>query len=630
MSINWANARCTFHAGPSPSHRQRASQIERSARINSLRRIQRIVIGILAVLVFVPAARAQAEAAPVRIGVLAFLGWEAAFSDWGPLVQHLETALPGRRFALAYYDAAGLREAVRREEVDFVVTNSGHYAALESELGISRIATLDSPSVPSPARAIGSAVIARADRDDLEVLADLKGQRVAAVGEEAFGGFQVAWRELRRQGIEPEDFAQLDFLGFPISRIVTAVADGEADAGIVRACLLEELARSGAVRLADFKVLSPRREPGFSCGLSTELYPDWPIATLRHTDLRLAKAVAAALLAMPPTPKGYAWAAPVDYRPVHDLFRDLEIGPYSYLGENTLQALARRHWPFLLFFFAALGGWVIHAVRVEQQVHARTAALRAALAERDAAEAGMRAHQEQLDHLSRLSVLGELSGTLAHELNQPLAAIGNYAQSLLRRLESGRYTPAILAEASEEIAVQAERAGGIVRRIRAFASKRAAVREKRPLREVVQEATTLFGAMLPAAPRVEIDDRLPAGAVVDADVLQMQQVLLNLLKNAADAMQELAPRERAIGLVLDQVGPHYRIGVRDRGAGVPAGSAQHLFEPFFTTKPDGMGLGLSICKTIVEAHGGRLWAEANAAPPGMTFFFTLPADAQLA
>lgn len=580
-------------------------------------------------LVFVPTARAQTEAAPVRIGVLAFLGWEAAFSDWGPLAQHLETALPPRRFALAYYDGAGLREAVRREEVDFVITNSGHYAALESELGISRIATLDSPGVPSPARAIGSAVIARADRSDLAVLADLEGQRVAAVGEQAFGGFQVAWRELRRQGIEPEDFAQLDFLGFPMSRIVTAVADGEADAGIVRACLLEDLARSGAIRLADFKVLSPRREPGFGCGLSTELYPDWPIASVRRTDLRLAKAVAAALLAMPPTPKGYAWTAPVDYRPVHDLFRDLEIGPYSYLRENTLQALARRHWPFLLFFFAALSGWVIHAVRVEQQVHARTAALRAALAERDAAEAGMRVHQEQLDHLSRLSVLGELSGTLAHELNQPLAAIGNYAQSLLRRLESGRYTPAILAEASAEIAAQAERAGGIVRRIRAFASKRAAVREKRALREVVQEATTLFGAMLPDAPRVEIDDRLPAGAVVDADVLQMQQVLLNLLKNAADAMQELAPRERAIGLVLDQVGPHYRIGVRDRGAGLPAGSAQHLFEPFFTTKPDGMGLGLSICKTIVEAHGGRLWAEANAVAPGMTFFFTLPADAHI-
>jgi two-component system sensor histidine kinase TtrS len=480
--------------------------------------------------------------------------------------------------------------------------------------------------VPSPFRAIGSAVIARADRRDLNALPDLRGKRVAAVSEDAFGGFQVAWREFRRQGVESEDFARLDFLGFPMPRIVTAVARGQADAGIVRACLLEELARDGSIRLDDFKVLSPRRVEGFACGLSSGLYPDWPIATLRHTDLRLAKGVATALLSMPASPSGYAWTVPADYQAVHELFRDLQVGPYSYLRENTLQALARRYWPFLLFFFAALAGWVMHTVRIEQQVHARTAALRAALAQRDAAEAGMRAHQEQLDHLSRLSVLGELSGTLAHELNQPLAAIGNYAQSLVRRVDSGRYTPAILAEASREIAAQAERAGGIVRRIRAFASKRAAVREKRPLVEVVQEATALFGAMLPGAPRVDIDDRLPVGAAVEADVLQMQQVLLNLLKNAADAMQDLPPNERVIEVTLEQTGHHYRIAVRDRGAGLSPASAQRLFEPFFTTKPDGMGLGLSICKTIIEAHGGRLWAEANAGTPGMTFIFTLPAD----
>ncbi len=580
---------------------------------------------VAAMLTLFLAAHAQAGA-PVRIGVLDFLGSDAAFSDWPPMLARLKAALPERRFVLRYYDVAGLREAVRRQEVDFVITNGGQYVTLEAKFGVSRIATLESPGVPSPAQAIGSAVIARADRRDLNVLSDLKGKRVAAVGEDAFGGFQIAWREFRRQGVEPEDFARLDFLGFPMQRIVTAVAHGQADAGIVRACLLEELARSGTIRLADFKVLSPRRVTGFPCGLSSELYPDWPIAILRHTDQRLAKAVATVLLSMPPSPKGYAWTVPADYREVHELFRDLQIGPYAYLRETTLQALARRYWPFLLLFFAALAGWVVHAVRVEQQVHARTAALREALAQRDAAEAGMRVHQEQFDHLSRLSILGELSGTLAHELNQPLAVIANYAQSLVRRLDSGRYTPQVLAEASKEIAAQAERAGGIVHRIRAFARKRAAVRERRPLAELVREAAALFGGMLPNAPHIDIADHLPAGTLVEADIVQVEQILLNLLKNAADAMQGLPPDERAIELTLEREGRNYRISIRDHGAGLAPASAQHLFEPFFTTKPDGMGLGLSICKTIVEAHGGRLWAEANASAPGMTFTFTLPAD----
>ncbi|WP_082708619.1 sensor histidine kinase [Thiobacillus denitrificans] len=580
---------------------------------------------LVAVLARPPAAHAQA-APPVRIGVLAFLGVEVALSTWSPLVAHIEASLPARRVVLTYYDVAGLRQAVQQQALDFVITNSGQYAALESEFGVSRIATLESPGVPSPSQAIGSAVIVRADRRDLNVLADLKGERVAAVGEDAFGGFQVAWREFRRQGVEPGDFARLDFVGFPMPRIVTAVARGQVDAGIVRACLLEDLARDGAIRLADFKVLSPRQVEGFACGLSSDLYPDWPLATLRHTDLHLAKAVATALLSMPVSPTGYAWTVPADYQAVHELFRDLQIGPYAYLRETTLQALARRYWPFLLLFFAALAGWIVHAVRVEQQVHARTAALRQALAQRDAAEAGMRAHQEQFDHLSRLSILGELSGTLAHELNQPLAAIANYAQSLVRRLDSGRYTPAILAEASREIAAQAARAGGIVHRIRAFARKRAAVRERRPLAELVREAAALFGGMLPGAPRIDIADRLPPGTLVEADTLQVEQVLLNLLKNAADAMQDLPPAERAIDVTLEQAGHHYRIAIRDQGVGLAPASTQHLFEPFFTTKPDGMGLGLSICKTIVEAHGGRLWAEAHADAPGMTFIFTLPAD----
>lgn len=563
---------------------------------------------------------------PVRIGVLAFLGAEAALSDWSPVVRHLEASLPARHFVLAYYDVAGLRQAVQQRKVDFVITNSGQYVTLETEFGVSRIATLDAPGAPSPSQAIGSAVIARAERSDLNVLADLKGKRVAAVGKDAFGGFQVAWREFRRQDVEPEDFARLDFSGFPMPRTVTAVARGEVDAGIVRACLLEDLAREGSIRLADFKVLSPRQVEGFACGLSSDLYPDWPIATLRHTDLHLAKAVATALLLMPASAMGYAWTVPADYQTVHELFRDLQVGPYAYLRETTLQALARRYWPLLLLFFAALAGWIVHAVRVEQQVHARTAALREALVQRDAAEAGMRAHQEQFDHMSRLSILGELSGTLAHELNQPLAAISNYAQSLVRRLDSGRYTPQMLAEASGEIAAQAERAGGIVHRIRTFARKRAAVREQRLLVELIREAATLFGGMLPSAPRIDIAARLPPGALIEADTLQIEQVLLNLLKNATDAMQDLPLAARAIDVALEREGHNYRISVRDRGVGLTPASVPHLFEPFFTTKPDGMGLGLSICKTIIEAHGGRLWAESNTAMPGMTFIFTLPAD----
>ena len=130
--------------------------------------------------------------------------------------------------------------------------------------------------------------------------------------------------------------------------------------------------------------------------------------------------------------------------------------------------------------------------------------------------------------------------------------------------------------------------------------------------------------MLARAPRVKVDDRLPAGARIGADRLQLQQVLLNLLKNAWDASQELPPERQQILVSLEDAGDYIRLGVRDLGCGLDATTCAQLFQPFFTTKPDGLGLGLSICRSIAEAHGGRLTAEIPASGPGARFVLTLP------
>ena len=573
----------------------------------------------------VPALGAAADARPLRIGLLAYLDAETMSSQWAPLRDHLARSLAAYQVVLVQLDHAALRTAVAAQSLDFVITNPGNYVALEMEFGISRIATLDSVQAPSPMRAVGSAVIVRADRQDLRVLADLAGQRVVAVGEDAFGGFQLAWREFARVGLDPfSDFAQLDFLGLPMQKLTDAVVEGRADAGIVRACTIENMApRPGA----ELRVLSPRPEPGFACQTSTPLYPDWPIATLRSTPSALAKSVATALLAMPVTPEGMSWTVPADYQSVHELFRELQTGPYSYLQESTLRATAVRYWPGVLVLATLLVGWIIYTVRVEYLVQSRTAALRQALDEREEIEARMRVHQEQIEHLSRLSILGELSGTLAHEINQPLASIGNYAQSLVLRVDNGRLTDAAVREASLEIAGQAERAAGILGRIRSFARKRASVRERRDLPDLVREAVTLFTGMLSSRPEIQVEDGLSASRSVDVDPLQIQQVVLNLLKNGLDAMQGLPDSERRIVIALDQLADALRVSVRDFGSGLAPQARAQLFEPFFTTKPDGLGLGLSICATIIEAHGGRLSAQPPVDGPGLVFTFTLPVHA---
>ncbi|WP_341644595.1 sensor histidine kinase [Thauera sp. SDU_THAU2] len=336
----------------------------------------------------------------------------------------------------------------------------------------------------------------------------------------------------------------------------------------------------------------------------------------------LSKQVAQALLAMP-ADTGMAWTVPADYQSVHELYRELRTGPYAHLRDVTLAGLLRRFWPALLVLALVLTAWGVHTVRVEHLVQRRTAELRASLRAREEAEARVRSHQEQMEHLSRLSILGELSGSLAHEINQPLTTIGNYARSLLRRHADGRLNDAAVVEACGEIGSEAERAGDIMRRIRDFARKRSAVREPVDMPALVDGTRKLIEGMLLHAPTIVCENDLPRGCEVLADAPQIQQVLLNLVKNAIDAGRDLPPERQALTIHLETADKRLLVHVIDQGCGLSAEQQSHLFEPFFTTKPDGLGLGLPICKTIVEAHGGRLWAESNV-PSGMRFTFSLP------
>lgn len=555
---------------------------------------------------------ARAEPSELRIGILAFRGAERAEAEWEPTLRHLGANLPEYALRAVPLDLDGLAGAVRDETVDFVITNPGHYVELEAADGIIRIASLAASAETVTARNVASAVVVRASRTDLRRLADLRGTRLAAVAPEAFGGFRVAWREMAEIGIDPfDDTIGVDFLGFPIERVVEAVASGAADAGIVRACLLEQMAAEGKLRAEDFRVLDGRIPPGGSCLTSTRSYPDWPFAKLAHTPDALAKRVAVALLTMP-VRDGHAWTVPVDYQPVHELFRALKIGPYEYLRHRSLGQMARDYWPFLAFAALAALWWLIHVARVEVLVRRRTEELKAAHEE-------ARRRRDEMEHGARLALLGEMASSLAHEINQPLAAIANYASGCQRRL-TAHTDPEGVVEGIGQIATQAERAAGIVRRMRAFVRKRVPEPHILDLNDPVREALGLFQAI--AARRgVTVSALLADGlGMVRADRVQMEQVVLNLLQNAADAMAGRDDRRITVSTWGDA--ERVRVSVADSGPGLSAEALAHLFEPFFTTKPEGLGLGLSLSRGFVEAHGGRLWAESG--PDGACFHFTLP------
>ena len=248
-------------------------------------------------------------------------------------------------------------------------------------------------------------------------------------------------------------------------------------------------------------------------------------------------------------------------------------------------------------------GWMASIIDVTVRKHAEELA---------------RQQQEKLQFTSRLITMGEMASTLAHELNQPLAAITSYNTGCLNKLESGNFSPDELKHALGKIAVQAQRAGQIIRRVHDFVRKSEPKLAPCDLAEVIDDSVGFIDAaakLLNIRIEREIQGMRPE---LMADPVMIEQVLLNLMRNGIEAMSETPLENRRLTVKLYQKDDHMQIRVIDRGSGIPLELREKLFTPFYSTKTEGMGIGLNICRSIIEFHRGRLWVEDN--PEGGTIF----------
>lgn len=316
---------------------------------------------------------------------------------------------------------------------------------------------------------------------------------------------------------------------------------------------------------------------------------------------------------MPPMP----YWAPEAIEEYQQRFTQLLAGSVPSEGfETTYQHVSGERIPVLIYESALIdeqgkqAGWMSSILDISELRRAQELT---------------RQQEEKLHTSAKLATMGEIASMLAHELNQPLAAISSYTTGAVNLLQTGMIDRSLFQSALEKVNAQAQRAGQIIRSVHEFVKKREAAREPLQIADLVQSAMPLVELQAQAshvALQWKVRPELP---LVLADRVLLEQVLLNLTRNAIEAMQTTAPEKRILRVeaALDENSQQIIVSVTDRGHGIPAEVAEKLFSPFFTTKSAGMGMGLNICRTAIEFHGGKLSHHEN--PAGGTIFqFALP------
>nr|WP_229360285.1 PhnD/SsuA/transferrin family substrate-binding protein [Ferrimonas sediminicola] len=563
-----------------------------------------------------PAPSRAAQEEHLKVGVLANWGYRQAEERWQPMMDYLTAKVKGARFSVRPGSFEELNSALEAGEIEFIVTNPGQYLYLSNQFPLSWLATMRSRKHNGATYAIGSTIIVRAD-SDFRTLYDLKDKVVAASGRHALGGYQATVGLMHKLGMSPDDFfKEVKFLGFPLGPLIFQVRDRNIDAAITPFCTLEEMVEKGVIRAEEFRVINPSRPPGYDCQVSTQLYPNWSFAASEEVSYTLTKQITRALFELTPDHPAairagtLGWTAPISQLKVIQLFSNLhyqnrEISKWELLLEWME---ANRKWGVvlaLLFVIATLYHfWIEFKFRQKSDTLVET-------------ERELKRKAVQLERLHSAAVIGEIGAGLAHEINQPIAAINNYSEGGLVRLRSQTQPDTEMLALLDKINQQSQRAAAVVQRIRGLLKRRETVLERVNLLSLVDEGISLMKLELERH-RVQIRTQVKGEPYfARADRVGMQQVLINLLKNSVDAISELNGHQGQILVELWFDEQRVHLKVTDNGPGF-AEDPQTMMATFTTTKSDGLGLGLAICSDLVKAQEGEFSIHNNEGGHGCT------------
>jgi len=549
-----------------------------------------------------------------KIGVLAYKGKDQAIQHWRAHEEYLNRVLFPITFTIIplSYKGEEMTNAVLNKEIDFVITNPGQYTELALQGHLTNLATRRVKGPLGTLDVFGGTAITLKDQDAPSSYKQIVGKTIAIPSKHSLGGWQVHLREALQQDNDLLGKNKIVELKNHI-KVVDAVLSGEADVGFIRSDLLENLASRGRQDIQKLKIINEQQYPNYPYALSTQLYPEWPFAMLLETPKYIAARVLKALLNMSPSEKAAkhagidGWTIPGNYSEVNELFREVGLGPYQLKDLTFIDVLHTYDRELLLVVLAVFGlitGLSNRAQKAEFALSKETLS---------------RQHAE-----NNINAQAQLLDKVAHEFRSPVHAILNFAKISRKKVKDDT-----IKEYLDNIISSSSRAFKLTNSLLDLSKLEAKMMEINRSRNDISETVMIAvnELMIQAEKKsISISCKCEKETYAEYDSDLMTQVFINLISNAIKFTHD----NGAIDIVVSRKENTLNISISDTGLGIPQDQIESVFDKFIRSSETksymGTGLGLPICREIVELHDGKIWAQS---PPegkasGSVFHIVMP------
>lgn len=524
--------------------------------------------------------------------------WPATVSFLQETQRSLESRYPDIRIRFVKMDSETMRHSLFLHQIDFFISSSGFYAYASTMGGAHYIATMKLPHMSSARQGMGALYFTRAANTRLETLPDMRSQRVAAISESDFYSWYITLNAVANQTRYPFNWFGKSYFPGSDRAVVDMVLNGQVEVGILPSCQLELLIQQGYLSADAVRPINPIQHKDFGCRVSTPLFTGPILGAASHVSEADRTAISRSVFSVDNSPSGYEWVISNDLRNEMHVLSAFE-GAAFRSGDSNINKTYEK---------AAAIGTIILMLAI----------LYAAIIRKSVADASKELGKAQNEkaHLERAGVVSGLSMLIAHEIRQPLTSITTYAEGLQFYLDDQKDD--IITEATTGIQREAKRVSDIVERVRQYAKNQQRPHVKMNIALLVTRARRSVANSIPAADKIRF--RLPPDAEIICEPIEIELLLANLMKNA---LQAVDPETGAVNVVVTPHDDDWEIAVEDNGLPISDEIFEHLTHPVTSQKIEGLGLGLSICRSIVLKHDGVLTYERRS-PRGLRAIVRLP------